>query len=430
MIIEAEWTWTGDGFARDYQVVVGTDGRIEQIGQLGLEADHPLPAQALLPGFVNAHSHAFQRGLRGWGERFPVGVGDFWSWREAMYQLVLEIDSTKLFHLTAQAFREMRASGITSVGEFHYLHHTKNATDYAYDEIILNAAAAAGIRIVLLNTYYRHGGINQPLNETQRRFESPSLEHYWQQMDALGSLLDARTQSLGAVAHSIRAVAPEEIQLLHAEALRRGIPFHMHIEEQQREVSECVEAYGARPMRLLLDRLEIGPSFTSVHSTHTSAEDMTPFLQTGANVCVTPLTEANLGDGIPAIDPLRNHLEQLSLGTDSNARISMLEEMRWLEYTQRLTEESRGLYRNSEGNVAKALMEMATRGGARSLALQAGRIYPGYWADFVAVDLNAPSLEGCDPALILDAMVFGCSEEVITATAVAGRWLQHREPRR
>src|SRR6202023_3093893 len=181
-IIEADWTWTGDGFAPGVQLRVGDDGRIEEVGQLGVEAaaTRRLPGQALLPGLVSAHSHAFQRALRGRGERFPAGAGSFWSWREAMYELAAGLDADGFERLCLLTFREMRAAGIPAVGEFNYFHHESfhhhgaespgAALDYAMDARVLRAAAAAGIRIVLLNTYYRTGGIVQPLNSARRRF--------------------------------------------------------------------------------------------------------------------------------------------------------------------------------------------------------------------------------------------------------------------
>src|SRR4051812_42678998 len=203
-IIEAELTWTGRRFESGLQVVVGDNGRIEAITSGRAPTNRP-PRSALLPGFVNTHSHAFQRGLRGQGERFPAGSGDFWSWREAMYALVERLDERELVPLSVQAFEEMPDAGTTTIGEVHYLHHAGDGPDYEFDRVVPEAAAAAGIRIVLLQPYCATGGIGQPLGPAQRRFRSDDVDAYWKQMDRLRSLLDSRTQSLGAVAHSIRA---------------------------------------------------------------------------------------------------------------------------------------------------------------------------------------------------------------------------------
>jgi formimidoylglutamate deiminase len=424
-VIQADLIWTGRRFEPGLQVVVGDDGRIEAVTTGRTPTDRHQRC-ALLPGFVNAHSHAFQRGLRGQGERFPAGSGDFWTWREAMYALVERLDERELFRLSVQAFEEMRDAGITTVGEFHYLHHAGDSTDYDFDHVVLEAAAAAGIRIVLLQAYYATGGFGQPLEPAQRRFRSTDVGAYWKQMDRLESALDRRTQSLGAVAHSIRAAKIEDIAALHAEARRRGLRFHMHVEEQRREIDECVAAYGRPPMRVLLDMLDIGGNLTAVHCTHTAPEDLRQFLGAGGTVCVNPLTEGNLGDGLPQLEPIPQVIERLSLGSDSNARISPLEEMRWLEYGQRLRKERRGLLRSGEGEVAATVLAAATAGGARALGLPAGRIDIGHWADLVVIDLEHPSLAGCEVETLAEALVTGCDNGVVRGTYVGGNWKRSR----
>ncbi len=245
-------------------------------------------------------------------------------------------------------------------------------------------------------------------------------------MDRLESGLDRRTQSLGTVAHSIRAAAVEDIAALHAEARRRGLPFHMHVEEQRREIEECVAAYGRGPMRVLLDTLDIGGNLTAVHCTHTAPEDLRQFLQAGGTVCVCPLTEANLGDGLPLLEPVPDLVERLSLGSDSNARISLLEEIRWLEYGQRLRNERRGVLRSGEGEVASAVLGAATAGGARALGLPAGRIDIGHWGDLVVIDLEHPSLAGCEVETLAEALVCGADNGVVRGTYVGANWRKNR----
>ena len=420
-VIEAALTWTGRRFEPGLQVVVGESGRIDAV-TTGRAASERHPRAALLPGFVNVHSHAFQRGLRGQGERFPSGMGDFWSWREAMYALVERLDDEELFRLSRQAFEEMLDAGVTAVGEFHYIHHATGDTDYRFDRVVLDAAAAAGIRIVLLQCYYATGGIGRPLGPAQRRFRSTDVDAYWRQMDLLEPALDRRTQTLGVAPHSLRAAPVEDIAALHGEARRRGLPFHLHVEEQRKEVEECMAVYGRRPMRVLLDTLEVGGNLTAVHCTHTAAEDLAQFLQAGGRVCVNPLTEGNLGDGLPMLEPVSGLAGRLCLGTDSNARISLIEEMRWLEYGQRLRTERRGALRGGEGEVAPLLLEAATAGGARALHLPAGRIEAGSWADLAVIDLDHPSLAGCDSGHLAEAIVCGADNGVVRGTYVGGRW--------
>jgi formimidoylglutamate deiminase len=419
--IQADLTWIDGAFVPDQVIAVGADGRIESVGPARAGADHRLEGVALLPGFVNAHSHAFQRGLRGSGERFASGAGSFSSWREAMYALVASLDSESLRRVCRQAFAEMRDAGITTVGEFHYLHHDRNA-DFAFDDVVLEAASEVGIRIVLLQACYAAGGIGKAPEPGQRRFATLDLGEYWRQMDRLALRLDSATQSLGVAAHSIRAVSLTEIKALHTEAARRGLPFHMHVEEQRREIEDTVAAYGRTPMRLLCGELLAGGDFTAVHCTHTSPPDMAEFLARGGRVCVCPLTEANLGDGIPDLSAPHSAGGRLSLGTDSNARVSAIEEMRWLEYGQRLRRELRGALADPRGEVAAAMLNAATSGGAAALGVGAGRIVPGEFADLAAVDLTVASLSGVPAAGLLDAIVFGAGNEAIAGTFVGGRW--------
>ena len=423
-IIEADLTWVQGRFERDVKITVGSTGQIEAVGSSELTPTVRLRDRAILPGMINAHSHAFQRGLRGRGETFGQSAGSFWSWRKAMYGLVDRMDEQTVYALSKQAFGEMLAAGITTVGEFHYLHHDERCEGYAFDEIVLKAAADAGIRIVLLNAYYAAGGIGEPLEGAQRRFGSASLDAFWLQMDRLETLIDHQTQSLGVVAHSIRAADIEDIAALHDEAQRRGLVFHMHVEEQRKEIEDCVGHYDRRPMQLLNERLEIDDRFTAVHCTHTDSTDMASYLAAGGNVCICPLTEANLGDGIADVPRILEHKGRICLGTDSNARISFIEEMRWLEYVQRLGRERRGVCTDEGRSCASSLWHMATTNGAHALGIKTGRVEAGYAADFVAIDLNHPSLEGWSTETLLDSLVFGSSNEAIAATCVNGKWIE------
>jgi formimidoylglutamate deiminase len=454
-VVEADWTWTGEGFAAGVRLHIGGEGRIAALSageggdhSEGSEGGHPgerghdggatalrLRRQALLPGFVSAHSHAFQRDLRGRGERFPAGSGSFWSWREAMYDLATGLDAGRFERLCEQTFRELRAAGVTTVGEFHYFHHARpagsarpagRAGDYLFDARLLRAAARAGIRIALLNTYYHTGGVAQPLAGAQRRFASPSPARFWEHMDRLGAHLAGPTQTLGAAIHSVRAAPPEDLAAIHGEARRRGMVVHMHVEEQRQEIADCLSHYGRRPMQQILAAVPDATGFTAVHCTHTTREDMERFVAAGGTACLCPLTEANLGDGLPDLGHVLRLGGPLCLGSDSNARISLLEEMRWLEYGQRLRGESRGVLRDGEGEVARSLLRVATTGGAAALGLPCGELAPGRWADLVAIDLDHPALAGWEPGTLLESLVFGAGNEVITATAVGGVWRRHR----
>ena len=427
--VEADWTWTGERFESGVRIRIGDDGRIEAVGALEAPPDLRLTGRALLPGMVSAHSHAFQRGLRGHGETFPQGSGSFWTWRRAMYDLVGSLDAATFQSLCLQCFREMRSAGITTVGEFHYFHHREegpDAADYAFDELVLRAASEAGIRIALLQSYYRTGAIGQPLEGPQRRFNSPSPAVYWEQMERLAGLLDPRRQTLGASVHSLRAASLPDLAAIYDEARRRDLVFHIHVEEQRREIEDSLAFYGQRPMALLLETLGTATDITAVHCTHTDGEDMERFLAGGGTVCLCPLTEGNLGDGIAAAARTYPARGAFCIGSDSNARISHIEEMRWLEYVQRLATETRGVLRTDAGGVSNVLSAAATVAGAQAFGVEAGRLDPGLWADLVAIDLTAPSLSGWTPETLLDSVIFGATEEVVAATAVGGEWVEHR----
>lgn len=423
-ILAADLTWDGHAFRPNLQVLVRGD-RIAGVGFFSHEPTMRLEGRALLPGFVDAHSHAFQRGLRGHGEQFPAGAGSFWTWRQAMYDLVSSLDRERLYRWSSQTFKEMLAAGITTVGEFHYVHHLSEGEDFAGDEVVLQAARDVGIRVVLLLTFYRTGGVGEPLRGGQRRFSTQSLPQYWRQLEQLARHLAPSTQSLGVVGHSLRAVTLDDLVELAAGARDRQLPFHIHVEEQRQEISACVEAYGAWPMELVLDKVRPDASVTAIHCTHSRATDLEAYLATGANICLCPLTEGNLGDGIFRFPHLRQaaNQDQICLGGDSNARISMLEQMRLLEFVQRVSREERGVVCDPVGGNGRQLLQVATRGGARALGLPVGAIEKGYFADFVTLNLRHPSLDGIPHNTFEDGLVFGAADGTLAEVCVGGQWL-------
>lgn len=418
--IRAALTWIDGAFEEGVRITISADGTIEATTRDAEPADLELPDEAILPGFINAHSHSFQRAMRGKTERFPAGRGSFWTWRETMYSLVESMTAQDFHDWNLAAFKEMRAAGITTAGEFHYFHHeTAAAHDHRFDSVVLDAADAAGIRLVLLQTYYRTGGFDQPLSTAQKRFDTPNVDDFLRELDRLQSNLRTH-QSVGIVAHSIRAVPVEDLKRLAKAAVERDLPFHMHLEEQEKEIRECVEATGSHPMRIVLDQTPVDDHFTGVHCTHSSEQDLREWIERGANVCITPLTEGNLGDGIQPLAPIASG--QLSVGSDCNARIDMLEELRWLEYAQRLVRQDRGVYRDPAGDNASLLFQIGTTGGARSLGVNAGTIEPGQDADFFTVDLRHRSLTGWERQRLLDSIIFGGGNEIIRRSCVGGKW--------
>ena len=439
-IYEAELTWTGSKFERGVQVVVGQDGRIRRVSSSPSLKTASIKAmgQALIPGFVNAHSHAFQRGLRGLGENYPRGPSgeetpSFWTWREAMYGLVNELDSVEAFkRQTKQCFQEMAAAGITTCGEFHYFRHSNGADgeeDFSMDQAVIEAAREANVRLVLLSACYERGGFDgSPLNTGQRRFRTLDLDRYWKQMERLSSRLDAsRGEALGVVVHSLRAVGMDSLTALAAEARRRRMPLHVHLEEQPQEIQDCMDTHGVTPLALLLRSLpsEDLERLCAVHCTHSRPNELEQLIAAGAGVCICPLTEASLGDGVfLSLEPTGG---VVSLGTDCNARIDMFEEMRWLEYSQRLHRGRRGVFssvaNDEHGDLQRQLLDCATVHGAAHLGVDTGAIADGKWADFALIDLEAPALAGSTDTHVLGAAIFGgCGEGLIVDTCVGGTW--------
>ncbi|MBL9149278.1 MAG: formimidoylglutamate deiminase [Phycisphaerae bacterium] len=434
-LVHPDWTWINGRLERG--VALGIDGgRITYLGPPNRPSTLRLPGKALVPGFVSAHSHAFQRGLRGLVEGRPdagaageAKPGGFFSWRDAMYALVDRLTEESCYELSKQCFSEMLASGFTTVGEFHYVRHLLDANGqgdeskrYALDGAVLAAARDAGIRIVLLDACYMTGGFGKPLAGGQRRFETRDEREYWSRFDALAAACDPATQSVGVTAHSVRAVPIDILERLHAESVRRNAVFHMHLEEVRQEIADCMAAHGRRPCQLLLERLAIDGRFTVVHATHTTAEDLGGLAERGATVCLCPLTEANLGDGVCDVGSFRAKGGHLAIGTDLNSRLSATEELRWLEYVQRLRHEKRVVAVGSTADAGAELLAIGTANGARSLGLDAGAFQVGALADAAIVDLNHSTMAGWTPETFASHLVFGTGTSAVCGTCVGGRW--------
>ncbi len=378
----------------------------------------------LLPGFVNAHSHAFQRGLRGLGESFPDGAGSFFTWRESMYALVESLDPDLCHAICRLAFEEMLDAGITAVGEFHYIHHGPE-TAFSLDAAVLQAAADVGIRIVLLHSDYVRGGFDdRPLAGGQRRFDTGSETDFVAACERAVRAASGPLQTVAPIVHSTRAVPIDRIERIRAAARSLGTPFHIHLEEVVAEVDDCRAAHGVTPMRLLLDRGVIDDRTTAIHCTHSTPEDLRDFASAGGTVCLCPNTEGNLGDGIPDLATMRAAGIPIAIGTDLNSRLSPAEDLRWIEYVQRIHRQMRGAVVDGNARIGGALLDIGTVNGARSLGLDAGEIAPGCFADFAAVDLEHRTLTGVSPAVILEAIITGTGPEAMAGTCVGGRWLR------
>ncbi|CAJ0932855.1 unnamed protein product, partial [Mesorhabditis belari] len=417
-IICPKLVWIGDKFQEGISIRIDSDGNIAEIGKGICGTDKVIWSnEALIPGFVNTHSHAFHRHLRGRSEIGDESGDTFWRWRDNMYGLVDEIDWETMKRLCKSTFQEMINAGITTVGEFHYVHHGEKRFDL--DSAVIEAAREAGIRMCLLTTLYQRAGFDTPTPHPiqKKRFIS-DYDEFLSHVRSLKAL-ENETISIGVAAHSARAVPFEKITSLWEWANDERVPFHIHLEEQPKECVDCQKYLGTKetPMDLILKSIVPNQLFTGVHNTYTSEENMSKLAKLGANVSICPCTEGYLGDGIPKIST-KTHL---SFGTDCNNRICFLEEIRWAAFTQHVKHNSR----NVAGLSASRLMHYATIGGARSLNLEdkVGSFELGKAFDFVSFSLNSPLLDGLQSDELIDGIVFSTGNREISKVGVQGKLL-------
>ena len=376
-----------------------------------------------VPGLANAHSHAFHRGLRAVAQAAPGGArrggapDSFWSWREVMYGIASRLTPDSYYRLARAVFAEMALAGITSVGEFHYLHHAPGGTPYAdsnaMGHALIAAAEEAGLRLTLLDTAYLSSGFGAPPGEIQRRFSDGDVEGWAARVDGLR---DGERLRIGAAAHSVRAVPARELSTVADFAARRGAPLHVHLSEQPAENEACLEAYGVTPARLLADRGFLGAATTGVHNTHLTDADIALLGATGTGTCMCPTTERDLADGIGPAVALDRAGSPLSLGSDSHAVIDLLEEARALELDERLRTGARGHW------TAGRLLSAASAGGHRALGWpDAGRLAPGALADFTTVSLTSVRTVGAEPRYGAETAVFAATAADVGHTVVGGR---------
>ncbi len=413
-----EFGWLG-GERAEAGVLIELDG--ERIGSIDTGVTEA-PAEATkligltIPGMANAHSHAFQRALRGrtQGER-----GDFWTWRERMYEIAKGIDPDSYLALARATFGEMALAGITAVGEFHYLHHAPGGDRYedpnAMGRAVIDAAREAGIRITLLDACYLHGGIGQEAEGTQLRFSDGTADDWAERVDGLEETAGVR---LGAAIHSVRAVDPESAARVAAFAGERSWPLHAHLSEQPAENEDCRSAYGMTPTALLGKAGALSGRFTAVHATHLAGDDFELLGGTECGVCLCPTTERDLADGVGPARRLVEAGARLSLGTDSHAQIDPFEEARAVELDRRLESGERG------GHSAGELLSAAAAGGCASIGWpEAGRIDPGALADLVTVGLDGVRLAGADPDHLIESLVFAGAAADVRHVIVGGQFI-------
>ena len=370
------------------------------------------------PGFVNAHSHSFQRLIRGKSESRATSGRDFWSWRGTVYHAAAQLDPQDVYDVARMAFLEMLLSGTTTVGEFHYLHNAPGGRPYDDPNLlskqVIAAAQSVGIRIVLLRSAYLRSGYELPPDPGQIRFYESASDF----LENVQALAGATEVPIGVAPHSLRAVPLPELRQIAAWCRDRNLPLHMHVAEQIEENEACLREYGLTPVALLGREGLLGPDFTAVHAIHITPQEIDLLAGSGATVCSCPTTERNLGDGVIVADQLMRECIRIALGSDSQAQIDPLEDARELEYHLRLDHQQRAILDQiGEQTLAARLFDCATVNGARSLGLAAGELS----GDFFTVDLDDVSIAGHSGEDLLPSVVFSLNRSAVRDVMVNGR---------
>jgi formimidoylglutamate deiminase len=436
----APFAWVQGAWARDVLLAVDAHGRwctVQPDATLAQRAGATLLTAPVLPGLVNAHSHAFQRAIAGLTERKgsqgTAASDDFWSWRDRMYSVARRVTPNQLEAIASFLYAELLLAGYTQVCEFHYLHNAADGAAPA-DPIDMSlalvcAAQRAGMGLTLLPTLYMRSGFDATgLRDDQRRFAS-TPESVLRLVDGVQDHLktlnaaQAAATNVGLAIHSLRAADPVAIQALATEANALGLPVHIHIAEQTQEVQDCISHTGQRPIEWLLGNVAVTDRWNLVHATHTTPAELQAVKRSGAAIVICPSTEANLGDGVFDYSGYAHLGGQWSIGSDSHVSRSWVEELRLLEYSQRLAQRKRNVAAQMGTNPSSAatLFEAALASGQKATALPLGALEVGRRADFLVLDAQSPALLGVPAAHVLDALVFSSPEARFSDVFVGGK---------
>jgi len=431
----ADFAWLPHGWSSNTHIAVDDRGALANVEEDAPRADAEPLGGYVLPGMPNLHSHAFQRAMAGLAERQTHDEDSFWTWRETMYAFAGRIDPDSMRAIAAQVYVEMVKAGFTHVCEFHYLHHQPDGKPYAdpaaMSFALIEAAREAGIGLTLLPTLYLTGGFDKrPLSERQRRF-GHGVDAYLRLVEQLRKMEDS-TLRVGVALHSLRAVPQDAMHAVLDSGLVDAAPIHIHIAEQIGEVQDCLALRNARPVEWLLDHAPVDPRWCLVHATHMTADETRRVAESGAIAGLCPTTEANLGDGL---FPLKVYLDAggtLGIGSDSHISVSPVEELRWLEYGQRLSTRHRNIaVSESSNSVGETLWSDALYGGAQASGVLVGEIEgsdpdsPGMSlrADLLVLDHDSPIMAGRSAESALDTFLFAGNSNLVRHVMVNGRWV-------
>ncbi len=418
-----------DGWHDDVRLTLDNDGMIVGIAMNARSEGSATLDGPVIPGMPNLHSHAFQRAMAGLSERAGSGDDDFWTWRGLMYDFQARLDPNDIRIIATQLYIELLKQGYTAVGEFHYLHNQPDGTPYdepsELSRSVVSAAVSAGIAITHIPVLYAYADFGEePLTAAQRRFRGDP-ELVWRiSEDIRGEYRETALVRVGIAPHSLRAVSATMLSEVTAAARSsaEATPVHIHIAEQLREVNDCLSWSGKRPVAWLFDNVAVDAEWCLIHATHLSDDEIAMVGGSDAVVGLCPTTEANLGDGVFRLGDLDSHGGRFGIGSDSNVSLSPVEELRWLEYGQRLTRLTRNVFSDRDDPYTGArLWRRAAADGARALAQPAGAIAHGRRADFIVLDGETIELTGRSGDALLNALVFAGNSNLIRDVYVGGR---------
>lgn len=416
-----------DGWLENATVSIDENGKIISVSQTEAPSAILIDGYAL-PAFQNAHSHAFQYAMAGLAENH-VQDDDFWSWRDAMYRLALEINPDEMKKIAAMLYAELLRNGYSNVAEFHYVHHDKNGAPYdnlaETGEALVEAASEAGIKITLIPIFYQKGGFGIKPNERQKRFISKIFEDYAGLFEATADVCDKYENANIAVGiHSLRGVEAADI-LRAVNELPNDVPFHIHVSEQLKEVEDCVKFLGKRPVEWLLENCDLNERFHFVHATHLSETETDNLAKSNANVVLCPSTEGNLGDGIFPLRSYQNSGGNWSIGTDSHIGINPFEELRLLDYGQRLISHKRNTFGENAGLFAITKAIIAGRKAMNNFETK----FFAVGADFDAciIDANAPLLTNTNLENLASTIVYSADASHVSGTFARGKFFEKDE---
>ncbi len=429
MKLFAEKILLSSGWATQQTLTI-EQGKIIAINS-GKQKQAEIAQGIVIPGMVNCHSHAFQRAFAGFSEQGSDGQDSFWTWRQTMYKFLKQISADDAEVIATQLYIEMVKMGYTRVAEFHYLHHDINGESYTplatMAKAIFNAAKQVGIGLTMLPVLYRFAGFGeQTPNKGQQRFINDITQFNQLVSDCFLLSKNYVNTNVGIAPHSLRAVDKVSLQTAveHVRKLDAKAPIHIHISEQQQEVNDCLAHYGKRPVQWLLDNMPVDPQWCLIHATHIDNNELQGIINTGAVAGICPTTEANLGDGIFPTTEFLQQQGKFAIGSDSHISVNPIEELRWLEYAQRLIRQQRAILANNvQPSVGLNLWQKAAQGGAQSTNSNVGELAVGKQADLIVLDPQQVALFAHGDQHLLDSFIFASQQNQIKDVMINGVWI-------